>query len=132
MIRTSDVCVTERTPRNSLRLKPYGPIWNELTGDVSKQHTYTHPHTHTHTHMLAHMQTADSTAVPVWHCRCNLLSLELGIIGGLITMVHSLILSESLPIFHVRLDWLPLSCIALIWASQLSCIGSAIGRASAS
>ena len=31
-----------------------------------------------------------------------------------------------------RLDWLPLPCIALIWPSQLSCLGSSVGRVSAS
>ena len=44
----------------------------------------------------------------------NVLSLELGVIGGLITSVRSLMLSWSLPVYQVRLDWLPLSCIALI------------------
>ena len=35
-------------------------------------------------------------------------------------------------VYQVRLDWLPLPCIALIWSSQLSCLGSSVGRASAS
>ena len=39
---------------------------------------------------------------------------ELGVIGGLITPVHFLMLSLSLPVYQVRLDWLPLPCIALI------------------
>ena len=58
--------------------------------------------------------------------------LELGVIGGLITPVHSLMLSLSLPVYQVRLDWLPLPCIALIRPSQLRCLGSSVGRASAS
>ena len=29
-----------------------------------------------------------------------------------------------LPVYQVRLDWLPLPCIALIWPSQLSSLGS--------
>ena len=58
--------------------------------------------------------------------------MELGDIGGLITPVHSLMLNLSLPVYQVRLDWLPLSCIALIWPSQLSCLGNSVGRASAS
>ena len=41
-------------------------------------------------------------------------------------------LSLSLFVYHVRLDWLPLPCIALIWPSQLSCLGNSVGRASAS
>ena len=44
--------------------------------------------------------------------------------------VYSLML--SLPVYQVRLDWLPLPCIALIRPSQLSCLGSSVGRASAS
>ena len=59
-------------------------------------------------------------------------SLELGVNGGLITLVCSLMLSLSLPVYQVRLDWLPLPCIALIRPSQLSCLGSSVGRASAS
>ena len=35
-----------------------------------------------------------------------------------------------MPVYQVRLDWLPLPCIALIWPSQLSCLGSSVGRAS--
>lgn len=35
VIRSSDICVSERTPLNTLILKPYKPIWNELTGEVS-------------------------------------------------------------------------------------------------
>ena len=58
------------------------------------------------------------------------LSLELGVIGGLITPVHSLMLSLSLLVYQVRLDWLPLPSIALIRPSQLSCLGSSVGRAS--
>ena len=38
----------------------------------------------------------------------------------------------SLPVYQVRLDWLPLSCMALIRPCQLSCLGSSVGRASAS
>ena len=34
VVRTSDVRVSERTPLNQLRLKPSGPIYNELTGEV--------------------------------------------------------------------------------------------------
>ena len=34
--------------------------------------------------------------------------------------------------YQVRLDWLPLPCIALIQPSQLSCLGSSVGTASAS
>ena len=43
-----------------------------------------------------------------------ILSFELGIIGGLITPVRSLMVSLSLPVFQVRLNWLLLPCIALI------------------
>ena len=32
---------------------------------------------------------------------------------------------------RLGLDWLPLPCIALIQPSQLSCLGSSVGRASA-
>ena len=35
-------------------------------------------------------------------------------------------------VYQVRLDCLPLPCIALIRPSQLSCLGSSVGRASAS
>ena len=52
--------------------------------------------------------------------------------SGLITSVHSLMLSWSLPVYQVRLDWLPLPCIASIRLSQLSCLGSSVGSASAS
>ena len=45
---------------------------------------------------------------------------------------HLAMLSLSLPVYQVRLDWLPLPCIALIRPSQLSCLGSSVGRASAS
>ena len=38
----------------------------------------------------------------------QILNLELGIIGGLITPVHSLLLTSSLPIYQVKLDKLPL------------------------
>ena len=41
-------------------------------------------------------------------------------------------LSTSLPVYQVKLDWSPLLCIALIQPSQLSCLGSSVGRASAS
>ena len=41
-------------------------------------------------------------------------------------------LSVSLPVYQVRLDWLPLPCIALIRLNQLGCLGSSVGRASAS
>ena len=37
----------------------------------------------------------------------------------------------SLPVYQVKLDWLPLPCIALIQPSQLSCLGSSVGTASA-
>ena len=40
--------------------------------------------------------------------------------------------SFSLPVYQVRLDWLPLPCIALIRLSQLSYLGSSVGRASTS
>ena len=40
-----------------------------------------------------------------------------------------MMLSLNLP---VRLDWLPLPCIALIRPSQLSCLGNSVGRASTS
>ena len=35
IVRTSDIRVSERVPLNSLRLKPFGPIYNELTGEVT-------------------------------------------------------------------------------------------------
>ena len=41
-------------------------------------------------------------------------------------------LSVSLPVYQVRLDWLPLPCFALIRPNQLGCLGSSVGRASAS
>ena len=41
VIRSSDICVSERTPLNTLILKPYKPIWNELTGEVYTCTTYT-------------------------------------------------------------------------------------------
>ena len=56
-------------------------------------------------------------------------------IPNTITLVHmhgKLLFSLSLPVYQVRLDWLPLPCIALIRPSQLSCLGSSVGRASAS
>ena len=56
--------------------------------------------------------------------------MELGVIGGLITPVCSLMLSLSLPNYQVRLDWLP--WFAMIQPSQLSCLSSPVGRASAS
>ncbi len=34
VVRTTDVQVSERTPLNELRIKPYGPIYNQLTGEV--------------------------------------------------------------------------------------------------
>ena len=37
----------------------------------------------------------------------------------------------STTVYQVRLDWLPLPCIDLIQPSQLSCLGSSVGRASA-
>ena len=40
--------------------------------------------------------------------------------------------SLSLHVYQVRLDWLPLPCIALVRPSQLSCLGSCVCRASAS
>ena len=36
VIRTTDVRVSERTPLTDLRLKSFGPIYNELTGEVIK------------------------------------------------------------------------------------------------
>ena len=39
---------------------------------------------------------------------------------------------QHILLYQVRLDWLPLSSIALIRPSQLSCLGSSVGRASAS
>ena len=59
-------------------------------------------------------------------------NLELGVVGGLITPVRSLMLSLSLLVYQVRLDWLLLPCIALIRPSQLSCLGNPVGRAFAS
>ena len=51
----------------------------------------------------------------------QLLNLECDVIGGLITPVHSLKLSYSLPVYQVRLDRL---CIALIrpnhWAASVT------------
>ena len=44
--------------------------------------------------------------------------------------VHSFMLSLSMPVYQVRLEWLPLPCIALIQPSQLSYLGSSVGRAS--
>ena len=47
--------------------------------------------------------------------------------------VHvELMLSLSLLVYQVELDWLPLPCVALIQPSQLSCLGNSVGRASAS
>lgn len=34
VVRTNDVRVSERTPMTELRLKPFSPIYNELTGEV--------------------------------------------------------------------------------------------------
>ena len=45
-----------------------------------------------------------------------ILSLELDDFGGLISSVRSLMLSLSLPVYHIRLDWLPMPGIALILA----------------
>ena len=42
-----------------------------------------------------------------------------------------LMLSLSIPVYQVRY-WLPLPGIALIQPGQLSCLGSSVGRASAS
>ena len=55
----------------------------------------------------------------------------MGILQCFYLHVH-VMLSLSLPVYQVRLDWLPLPCIALIWPSQLNCLGSSVGRASAS
>ena len=57
---------------------------------------------------------------------------ELGVIGGLITSVHSLMLSLSLLVYQVKLDCFPMLCLALIRSSQLSCLGSSVGGAFAS
>ena len=38
---------------------------------------------------------------------------------------------HTLLVYQVRLDWLPLPCITLIRPSQLGCLGSSVGRASA-
>ena len=45
-------------------------------------------------------------------CVSYILSLELGVIGGVITSVHSLMLGWSSPVYQVRLDWLPI-CLVL-------------------
>ena len=37
-----------------------------------------------------------------------------------------------MPVYQVKLDWLPMPCIALVRPSQLGCLGSSVGRASAS
>ena len=34
VVRTNDIRVSERTPLAELRLKPFSPIYNELTGEV--------------------------------------------------------------------------------------------------
>ncbi len=34
VVRTADVRVSERTLLNDFRLKPFGPIYNQLTGEV--------------------------------------------------------------------------------------------------
>ncbi len=34
VVRTTDVRISERTLLNDLRLKPFGPIYNQLTGEV--------------------------------------------------------------------------------------------------
>ena len=47
----------------------------------------------------------------------------IGVIDGFITAVHSLMLSLSLLVFQVKLDWLPMPYMALIRPSQLSCLG---------
>ena len=35
VVRTNDIRVSERTPLTELRLKPFSPIYNELTGEVN-------------------------------------------------------------------------------------------------
>jgi hypothetical protein len=37
VVRSSDLCVSERAPLATLRLKPYQPIWNELTGELNRK-----------------------------------------------------------------------------------------------
>ena len=39
VVRTTDVRVSERTPLTDLRLESFGPIYNELTGEV---HVHVH------------------------------------------------------------------------------------------
>ena len=34
VVRTNDIRVSEHTPLTELRLKPFSPIYNELTGEV--------------------------------------------------------------------------------------------------
>jgi hypothetical protein len=34
VVRTNDIRVSERTPLTELRLKPFSPIYNELSGEV--------------------------------------------------------------------------------------------------
>ena len=38
VVRTNDIRVSERTPLTELRLKPFSPIYNELTGEVKIQY----------------------------------------------------------------------------------------------
>ena len=58
------------------------------------------------------------------------LSMEMGAFGGLITPAHSLLLRLSYP-FHQERDALCLVKTLKIWAAQLSCLSSSVGRASA-
>ena len=46
------------------------------------------------------------------------------------THKRTVMLNLSLPVYRVRLDWLPLPCIASIRPRQLSCLGRSVGRAS--
>ena len=43
----------------------------------------------------------------------QILSSELEVIGGLISPVHSLMLSYNLSVYHVKLDWLHLYSLDL-------------------
>ena len=49
-----------------------------------------------------------------------------------LTLVHSLMLSLSLVVSEVRLDWLSVFCIVMIWSSQLSYLGNSVGKVSPS
>ena len=51
-----------------------------------------------------------------------------GDIPGLLPCMNLLNVELSLPVYQVRLDWLPLPCIALIRPNR----GSSVGRASVS